>query len=70
MVAPLPGLFAAMGVLLLGNWLLAGVLHPMLGQPGARRHPRPSIAGADRTAAGTAGAKTTTAGQSDDRPAA
>jgi hypothetical protein len=65
LVAPLPGLFAAMGVLLLGNWLLAGVLHPMLGQPGARRHPRPQGAGAEGATAGNA-----TAGQSGDRPAA
>ncbi|MEY2957345.1 MAG: hypothetical protein RL123_2073, partial [Pseudomonadota bacterium] len=39
-VAPIPGLFAAMGVLFGGMWMLAGRLHPKLGIPPARRHPR------------------------------
>jgi len=40
-VAPIPGLFAAMGMLFGGVWMLAGRLHPKLGLPPGRRHPRP-----------------------------
>jgi ACDE family multidrug resistance protein len=45
-VAPIPGIFAAMGVLFGGVWMLAGRLHPKLGVPLARRHPR-AAAGRD-----------------------
>jgi hypothetical protein len=40
LVLPLPAMFGAMGGLLAATWALAGRLHPMLGQPAARRHPR------------------------------